>query len=91
MIVINVKKNKISKETTQRKIVISNKTKTTSLMQYSNPAYGRKLEEPDQSVKIKALHLIGNIQQRKSVIKRESNLIRCLIILEMLPKAFKKV
>ena len=72
---INVKKNKISKETTQRKIVISNKTKTTSLMQYS------KLEEPDQSVKIKALHLIGNIQQRKSVIKKESNLIRCLIIL----------
>ena len=30
------KKKKISKETTQRKIVISNKTKTTSLMQYSN-------------------------------------------------------
>ena len=32
---INVKKKKqISKETTQRKTVISNKTKTTSLMQY---------------------------------------------------------
>ena len=36
MFAINVKKNKISKETTQRKVVISNKTKTTSLMQYSN-------------------------------------------------------
>ena len=52
---INVKINKISKETTQRKIVISSKTKTTSLMQYSNPGYGRKLEEPDESVKIQAL------------------------------------
>lgn len=50
-----------------------------------------------QSVKIKELHTIGNVQQSKSLTKIGGNFFRCLIFekemrkLSLLPKVFEKV